>query len=694
MADIREQLLAAFEVELGEHVEVMRAALVRARAGQPVDMREVFRRAHSLKGAARAVDAPAIEAAAHTLEAQFADLSAAGAGLDEPAIDAAALQLDAIEREARAMFAPTLEAPASDSRTGATELLRIDAGHIQGLARALHELWADLAQIELASDRLGEIYAQAQALTRGVETLAARAPSPELTTLAAEGRGLTAALAAAVRDQNQTAWAASQAAARVRGQMERVALAPASSVFAGLDPMMRELAEAAGREVNFRVDGLETQADRKLLQALRDPVIHLLRNAIAHGAETAEVRRAAGKPARSDVVLDIGAHGGRLVVSVRDDGAGPDLKRIEATAIARGLLPQRVFGQPPPSPEALMAIVFEPEFSTAAGVDKLAGRGVGLSVVAEAARTLGGEAYMERSAGGGAQVIISAPLSMAHQTLLFAREGRDVFALPSHVVERVVRVAADDIEELDGRQVFHLELAGNRIVVPIVTLSNAVGVASAAPWEKPFVHIAVVRQGDQRLGLSAESFEGVRAATVTSFDDTGAVGDLVAGAAQYDGDTLAVVIDAGALMRRSARGELDVRAPSRPVERVRVAARHTVLVVDDSITTRTLEKSILEAQGYRVLVSVDGVDALNTLRAQAAPVDVIIADVEMPRMDGFQLLQALKADAHLASVPVILMTSRADPEDVRRGLDLGADAYLVKQDFDQRELLSTIGQLL
>lgn len=691
MADIREQLLAAFEVEQGEHVEAMRAALARARTGQAIDLREVFRRAHSLKGAARAVDAPAIEAAAHVLEALFADLSASGGVLDEAAIDDAARQIDVIEREAKVLFAA---APDPQEPRAAAEFLRVDAGHIQALATSLHELSADLTQIDAASERLAELHAQAQLLARSAEAAAVSAPSHELTALAGESRALVIALASALREQNQVTWAASQAASRVRGEMERIALAPASSVFAGLDPMMRELAASAGRDINFRVEGLDTQADRKLLQALRDPVIHLLRNAVAHGIESAEARVGAGKAPRGEIVLSITAQGGRLVVAVRDDGAGPDLKRIEDVAVARGLMPQRVFGQPPPSPEALMAIVFEPEFSTADGVDKLSGRGLGLSVVAETARAAGGDVFMYRRAPAGTEVYLSAPLSTAHQTLLFAREGADFYALPSHAVERVVRVASESLETLDGHHVFGLEVDGNQIAVPLVSLSNAVGVASVPLRERPFVHIAVVRQGDHRLGLSAESFEGVRGTTVTSLDESGPVSELVAGAAHVDGRTLAIVIDASALMRRAARGELDLRAPQRPVAAQRVSTRHTILVVDDSITTRTLEKSILEAHGYRVLVSVDGVDALNVLRTQTAAVDVIIADVEMPRMDGFQLLQALKADQHFAGVPVVLMTSRSDPNDVQRGLELGAAAYLVKQDFDQRDLLATIGQLL
>jgi two-component system chemotaxis sensor kinase CheA len=188
-----------------------------------------------------------------------------------------------------------------------------------------------------------------------------------------------------------------------------------------------------------------------------------------------------------------------------------------------------------------------------------------------------------------------------------------------------------------------------------------------------------------------DAFSDVRNATVAALSHPD-VDDLVQGAVQLEHGVVAIVINPEALMRRYARNEIGLRATApRAVEAK--AAQRTILVVDDSVTTRTLEKSILETNGFRVILAVDGVDAINRLRGGSA-VDLVVADVEMPRMDGFQLLSALKADAQLARLPVIMMTSRASPDDVRRGMELGADAYLVKQTFDQRELLATIGQLI
>lgn len=683
MADIREQLLAAFELEQREHLDVLRLALARARAGDPPDWREPFRRAHSLKGAARAVDAGAIENEAHALEAAFAQ-ALEGAQLDERALDEATGRLDAIERITQLMFQKA-EAFGESSPS----FMRIDADLVSGLTAAMHELSSDLSTIEASAVRLRALKAQAEALARFSEAASAGQLGPsDLAAIATESRSLARALAAETRQQSETSWAAGQAAARLRGQIERVSIAPASSVFSGLDLMVRELAQEAGREVNFHASGLDVQADRQLLQRLRDPVIQLLRNAIAHGIEAADDRVRRRKPARGDISLEIRSRGDRLVVTVADDGAGPDLAAIERTATARRLIAARGPGEPLLAPEFLLTLIFEPGFSTVAAADKIAGRGMGLSIVAEEVRAAGGDVHMRRRFPWGSEVVISTPLSASRQAVVLVRERGEVFALPAHAVERIIRAPAGEVDVLDGRRVVRMAVDGNSIVLPFVPALSAVGLPAAAADEAEVVHIAVLRQGEQRLGLSAEAFEDVRMATVSALEGD----EPVLGAIDLGGGAAAVVLDVANLIQRYSRNELDLGP--RPVAPAAQTRRKTILVVDDSITTRTLEKSILEAHGYHVVVTVDGVDALSALHSATTPIDLIVADVEMPRMDGFQLLQALKNDAQLSTIPVIMMTSRADPTDVRRGLELGADAYLVKQLFDQRELVTTIGQLL
>lgn len=302
---------------------------------------------------------------------------------------------------------------------------------------------------------------------------------------------------------------------------------------------------------------------------------------------------------------------------------------------------------------------------------------------------------MMRRRPWGTEVVVSTPLSAARQPVLLIFEGADAYGLPTRSVERVVHTTEQDLEVLDGRSVVKLQIDGNQTVIPIVSLGQVLGSAaqgSAFGEGSALVNIAVLRQGDQRVGVRVDAFDEVRTATVMALTHPD-VDDLVQGAIQLEQDRVVIVISPEALMRRYARSELIVGA-SPDASGQKRQARRTILVVDDSVTTRTLEKSILEANGFTVILAVDGLDGLDKLRGSASVIDLIVADIEMPRMDGFQLLSALKSDAALASIPIIMMTSRADPEDVRRGMDLGADAYLVKQTFDQTELLGTIGQLL
>jgi two-component system chemotaxis sensor kinase CheA len=349
-------------------------------------------------------------------------------------------------------------------------------------------------------------------------------------------------------------------------------------------------------------------------------------------------------------------------------------------------------------PDRLLALVFEPGFSTAPEVDRLSGRGMGLSVVAQAARALRGSAVMRARPLWGTEVEISVPLSAALQSLLLVEaEGRSL-ALPAHGIERLLRLRADALERMEGRPVARIAIGGQDVVVPVVALSALLGShAVQLPAEAGYIAAVLLRRGARRCVVAVEALTEVRTLLVGDAGTPGLDAELVSGAALLEDDTPVLVLSPEGLVARWTREESRLAAGGLGLAEERAVPRRaqpTILVVDDSITTRTLERSILEAQGYRVLLSVDGLDALNVLRSGETVVDLVVADIEMPRMDGFALLQALKADPRLSPVPVILMTSRADPADIRRGMELGAGAYVTKQKFDQGELLARIGQLL
>ena len=731
MTDIRKQLLAAFEAEHREHLDAIRAALDHADRGG-IDLTDVFRRAHSLKGAARAVDLPAVEEVAHHLEALFSQILEGRQSMDEPTAARVRRDLDAIEdlvaevlRPAAAPAQPSsspVQAPREPeaeappplpaAETGA--YLRVAADQMENLSASMHQLLAELQASGGIDEVLRQIEVEIRSLRRSWDGLHAQvnAGAPAARPGSSSGaasfasrlrdfdqdlKALFRRLSALSRDRRQSSWSIEQAARQLRDNIDRVSLVSAETVFGGFGPMVREIARKAGRDVQVRSLGLDIQVDRQVLQALKDPVMHLLRNAVSHGAEPPEERAARGKPERAEVVLELASRGGRLIISIRDDGRGPDLARIEQVAVERGLIQPRGAGHPPPMMDQLLSLVFMPGFSTAGEVDRLAGRGIGLSVVAEAVRRLQGSVLLRPRYPYGTEVLLNVPFTAARQPLLLVEAEGRMFGLPSHAVDRLLRLHADSLESVEGRPAARIAIGGQDVVVPVVALAALTGSPNAPlPTEAGHVKAALVRHGSRTCALAVNAFHDVRTMLVSDVQAIG-LSELVSGTVLLEDEMPALVLSPDKLIDHWVRNEGRLAAgglglAQRAPEQERQA--RTILVVDDSITTRTLEKSILEAQGYQVLLSVDGLDALNVLRAGEAIVDLVIADVEMPRMDGFGLLQAIKNDPRLSALPVILMTSRADPEDVRRGLDLGASAYITKQKFDQRELLATIGQVL
>nr|WP_152710144.1 response regulator [Microvirga tunisiensis] len=726
-------MLAAFEAEHREHLQAIRTALDHAGGGE-IDLMDVFRRAHSLKGAARAVDLPAVEEVAHQLEALFSQVLDGQQALDDPAIATVRQNLDLIEDLVADVLKPsgpqTPSAPASkpvvlepepdgpktdaSADTGTGSYLRVAVEQMEELSNSMHQLLAELQADEGIDETLRQIELEIRGLRRGWDQLHAQVNALGHAAQAQQGRngpsiaphlrdfdqGLKALfrrLSALSRDRRQSSWSIEQAARQVRDSIDRVSLVSAETVFGGFGHMVREIARKAGRDVHVRSIGLDIQVDRQVLQALKDPVMHLLRNAVSHGAEPPEERVAKGKPERAEVSLELASRGGRLAISIRDDGRGPNLARIEQVAVERGLLQPRDAGHLPQMMDQLLSLVFTPGFSTAGEVDRLSGRGMGLSVVAEAVRKLQGSVLLRPRYPHGTEVLLNVPFTAARQPLLLLEAEERTFGLPSHAVERLLRLPASTLESVEGRPTARIEIGGEDVIVPVVALATLTGSPNAPlPTEAGHVKAVLVRHGSRTCALAVNAFHDVRTMLVSDVQAIG-LNELVSGTVLLENELPALVLSPDKLVEQWVKNEGKLAAGGLGLTRwapEEGRRARTILVVDDSITTRTLEKSILEAQGYAVLLSVDGIDALHVLRSGEAIVDLVIADVEMPRMDGFGLLQAIKNDQRLSTLPVILMTSRADPEDVRKGLDLGASAYITKQKFDQRELLATIGQVL
>jgi two-component system chemotaxis sensor kinase CheA len=504
-------------------------------------------------------------------------------------------------------------------------------------------------------------------------------------------RSLSRQAVAVRRLQQRGNWTMRHLGRQLEQDVRQARMLPAEGLIEGYRKMVRDLARDESKEVEFRASSTGVHADRHVLEALKDPLMHLLRNTISHGIETPRERVAKAKPATGLVTLRIEAEGQRLTIVVEDDGRGVDFARVAEVAVRQGILSEAEAAQR--STPELSRILFKPGFSTARSVTNLAGRGMGLSVVHEAVRRLQGDVDLRPADGCGTRFRISVPLSISTHRLLLVSSGSRCFAIPVHAIERLHRVRPGSVEIVEGKPVIVL----NRQPVPLFSMHHLVR-SSALPANSNAsatartgtLQVMILRAGGNRAAVAVDAFLRETDAVILDLGPAAPQDGKISGGILLEDGSVAFVLSIAELLGASVHRELDTLLQAREPKREK--ARYSILVVDDSLTTRTLEKSILEAHGYRVQVAVDGLDALEKLRAEK--VDLVISDIQMPRLDGFGLLQALKKDPGLDRIPVIMVTSVDRPEDQERGLSLGAGAWIVKRKFDQAELLSAIGQIL
>ncbi|BAK83371.1 hybrid sensor histidine kinase/response regulator [Komagataeibacter medellinensis] len=702
MENLREELLAVFDAEYRDHLRTIRAIVAQG-CPDGQGLAEIFRRIHSLKGAARAVELPVVEGVAHALENRLSTLLASHAPAQAADCQAITDTLDEIDllMAAGIVAADAPETPATPAENPA--YVQVPVARLDALATAVHDLLS-------VADRQERLWAQVMDLLADSRAVM-HAPERMRADPVAEFARMTRRLMAVGRERELMAGQIDRALLRLGEEVHAVTLVPAGSVFGSLAAMARSIAREHGGSdggVDVHMHGMDVHTERRVMQALRDPVLHLVRNAIVHGYETRAQRLKAGKPEHLNITIAVTLTGVRLQVAVSDDGRGPDLRAIAARAAGQGL----VHADAPLDARQLLARVFEPGFSTRGQADTLAGRGVGLSVVAEAARALHGTVRMEQRQPAGTTVTLTVPVSQRQRTVLLVENAGQAIGLPGRVIRHLLRVRRDEIRLLnnmpfavvphppDGvRPASAQKEHAEEELVPLVPLRAFVGEEDAPlPVCDGAVSVAVMEVGGVRCGFAVERMLDVRTLLVSDATAVGLDNELVPGIAWPREDQPVFIISPDRLFARwrlrGAGGGVrfsDGEGPA-PV----AAQRHAplVMVVDDSITTRTLQKTILQSHGYDVCLAVDGEEALGLLQQSSRHVDVVVTDVEMPRMDGLALLATMRADPHLAGIPVVLMTSRDDGEDVRRGMEGGARAYLTKQKFDQGELIDTIKGLL
>lgn len=460
-------------------------------------------------------------------------------------------------------------------------------------------------------------------------------------------------------------------------------LLPISTVFAALPRAVRELAHATHKEVILEISGETTEMDRKMLEALNDPLIHLIRNAVDHGIEMPDVRLAAGKSPQGRIGVSAEAYGGEVRIVISDDGRGMQPAVLRDVAVRKGLISAENAALL--SDAEALELIFLPGFTTTPIITDISGRGVGMDVVRANIGELGGQISIESQPGQGTRITLSLPLTLVTTRVLLVKTGTHMFALPATGCQGAIWVHQQDIRTIEGRATVWYK----QQTLPLLKLADLLHIDSPPAFQQRERMPAVLIGSAQRqIGLLVDQLHDEREAVVKPLGALFEQRRRYSGAVQL-GDGQLVLLLNPIILSQTARG-MALTGPTTTIGHGRRRAH--LLIADDSFTTRELIRSILQSAGYTVTTACDGLDALDKLRTQAY--DLVISDVEMPRVNGFQLTARIRQELGLLDLPVVIITSLASDEHRRKGLEVGAQAYIVKSQFNQDNLLEVVQQLL
>jgi len=736
MSGVEEELLralrATFKVEAAEHLQAIGAGLVELeKAAAPADrmrlIETVFRAAHSLKGAARAVNFNEIETRCQSLESLFAAWKRRESMPTPETLDGAHRTLNAVwemmaepaaaaaDRPQAELVPQTGQPPASQglsAATGEVETVRIavstlDARLLEAeemlAAKLTADQWsADLGALESRFELWRKQWSRIQPRIRRLRQLGEQA----LETAAAPGtqelaeffdwnhdyvRALEGSLTALRRRAEQNRFLVAKLVDELLQNSKKLLMLPLSTLSPLLLKVVRDLCRDQGKGAVLTIRGEEVTIDKRILEELKDPLIHLLRNCIDHGIESPAERQRAGKPPQAAITVAVSpVNGNQVEISVSDDGAGVDLEKLKLAAGRHGLPVPEAAGADGES--AALGLVFEADVSTSPIITQVSGRGLGLAIVREKTEKLGGSVAIESRRGAGTVIRMIVPLTLATFRGILIRVAQRSFIVPTAHVERVTRFDPEDVQTVQGRRT----LALNGRAVALVDLGEVLELPSGQPnavGDRNSV-VVVLGAGEQTVAFAVSEVLDEREVLVKRFAKPLSRVRNIAGATILGSGEVTPILNVPDLLKSARRAGGAWPAPDSSA----IAATHPraagkrILVAEDSITSRMLLRGILESAGYEVSIAVDGIDAFTTLRS--GQFDLVVSDVEMPRLNGFDLTARIRADRALAETPVVLVTALESREHRERGIEVGANAYLVKSSLDQDDLLEALHRLL
>jgi two-component system, chemotaxis family, sensor kinase CheA len=690
--------LRYFRIEARELVDQISAGVLDLDQQPGPDLvARLLRFAHTLKGAARVVRQPAIADNAHAFEEVLVPHRHESAALpademrellrlnDEIVAQVAALEPAVVARpEPVGVAEPDPVGPIPEQPKVTTNATvedgptpRAATADLDDLLDAIGEANARIAPLREGGQAVGRLHRLAETLGEQLRTgraavsdATARATVMRLSgELGALGRGLTDAVDQVERELDE-----------VRGRAEGLRLISAGTIFTTLHRAVRDVADAEGKKIRFTGRGGESRMGPNLLAQINGAFLHVVRNAVVHGIEPEADRIAAGKPAEGSIIVEVERRGRYIAFRCIDDGRGFDLVGLRRTAEARGLLPA---GGPAPDPQTLVDLVLHGGISTSAAVTEVAGRGIGMDVARDVAAQLHGEVNVRTRPGLGATVEIIAPLTLLSMNGLVVEAAGTVVTVPLDAVRRCVRLPPDEAAAAaaTGR------LAHDGQVVPFLPLARTLYTGAVVPDTTGTGVAVVITADNDTVAVGVDRLAGTTTVVARPLPDLAPAAAVVGSVAiDLDGNPR-LVLDAHGLVAEARLGQTSAAGAPAPV-----APKLPVLVVDDSLTTRMLERSILESAGYEVDLAASGEEGLEKARCRAY--GLFLTDIDMPGIDGFAFVAETRADPALAHVPAILVSSRAGAEDRQRGVEVGAGAYVIKGEFNQEELLGHVRRLI
>lgn len=727
----KSKFIAAFLVEANQYLTQLNQGVV-ALEKTPDDMAllaEIFRVAHTLKGASRMMGYANMASSAHQMEDIFGQLRKKAKTFDSSTADTLFALLDEIKtalagvhvegelpstKEAAPQREPS-EVPAQHVPSDSENYLRVPVTRINQLMNLIgeivigkvkssykvatsrhllkqliaaeaevHGLKESVKAVFSISDELlhhqGSILRASQRMDDAAQLLNA------LHTIEAVLSNLRKEMVVFVEDINAEAFHLNPVIEDLQQKVKEIRMLPCAVVFEGFPRLVRDVAREQGKKVNFVVEGAETELDKKVLEFIKAPLIHILRNAVDHGIDLPDDRKAKGKNEMGTITLRASQQGGKVIIAITDDGRGIDPEEIKTIALEKKLISASDLAEL--SDEKVLNLIFKEGFSTSPIITDISGRGVGLDVVQQAISHLKGAVHISTQKNQGTTVQLELPLTIAIQRVLLVKAGEARWAFPISSLIETTRFPLSEIQTIENHMVTRLHDTS----LPLVSLIDTLNLTKTAVTERlntDEVIVVVVKSVHYQVGFIVDRVEGEEEIFVKSMGPYLGKVHCVGGATILANGEVIVILDTDNLVQSAQQVTLSSLQPRN--QRESQQKRKRILVVEDSLTTRELERTILENSGYDVDTAIDGLDALEKLGQNIY--DAVVSDIQMPRMDGFELCKSIKMNERFKAIPVIFVTALSKEDEKRRGITVGAQAYITKGQFDQGNLLETIERI-